>query len=298
MKTTKILVLLLFILLPPLLNAQAIERKKLINDLKYLASDELAGRAPLTEGNLQARQYIRDRFEELGLTSQYDDFTQYFHFKAEKEIENAANIIGFIPGKTSNKIIVITAHYDHIGTREGKIYNGADDNASGTAALLALAEYFSKNAPKHSIIFAALDAEEMGLQGAKALVRDFPFPLEQVLLNINMDMISRSDKNELYASGTQHYPQLKPILEMAAADQKVSLKFGHDIPGTGHDDWTHASDHAAFHAKNIPYVYFGVEDHEDYHKSTDTFDKINQQFYYHSVNLVLQCTIELDENID
>ncbi|GAB3660053.1 M20/M25/M40 family metallo-hydrolase [Echinicola sediminis] len=298
MKTTKILVLLLFILLPPLLNAQAIERKKLINDLKYLASDELAGRAPLTEGNLQARQYIRDRFEELGLTSQYDDFTQYFHFKAEKEIENAANIIGFIPGKASNKIIVITAHYDHIGTREGKIYNGADDNASGTAALLALAEYFSKNAPKHSIIFAALDAEEMGLQGAKALVRDFPFPLEQVLLNINMDMISRSDKNELYASGTQHYPQLKPILEMAAADQKVSLKFGHDIPGTGHDDWTHASDHAAFHAKNIPYVYFGVEDHEDYHKSTDTFDKINQQFYYHSVNLVLQCTIELDENID
>jgi len=298
MKTTKILVLLLFIIVPVLLNAQGIDQMKLIKDLKYLSSDELAGRAPLTKGNLKARAYIKDRFKELGLTSQYDNYTQFFHFKAEKQIENAANIISFIPGKSTEKIIVITAHYDHIGIKDGEIYNGADDNASGTAALLALAEYFSQSPPEHSMIFAALDAEEMGLQGAKALVKDFPFPLDQVVLNINMDMISRSDKNELYASGTLHNPQLKHILEEAAAGQSVKLMFGHDTPGTGHDDWTNASDHAAFHAQKIPYVYFGVEDHEDYHRPTDTFDKINQEFYFQSVNLILECTKELDQSID
>ncbi len=298
MKTPKILPLLLFILFPLLVKGQLIDREQLLQDLKYLSSDDMGGRKPLTPGNKKAQKYIKKRFKDLGLTSQYQDYTQYFSFgKGENKIVDAANIIAFIPGERSQNIIVITAHYDHLGKQGDKIYNGADDNASGTAALMAMAAYFNENRPTNSIIFAALDAEEMGLQGAKALVEDFPFPMDQVILNVNMDMISRNKNQELYASGTQHYPQLKPILTKASEDSLVKLRFGHDVPNSGQDDWTNASDHAAFHGKGIPFIYFGVEDHEDYHQHTDDFENIDPDFYFNAVHLILDCTIALDENL-
>ncbi|MDN3669211.1 M28 family peptidase [Echinicola jeungdonensis] len=298
MKTPKILPLLLFVLFPLLIQGQIIDREQLLQDIKYLSSDELQGRKPLSEGSKKAQKYIKKRFKDLELTSQYQNYTQYFSFNnGGNNIVDAANIIAFIPGEKSQNIIVITAHYDHLGKQDDKIYNGADDNASGTAALMAMAAYFNENRPHHSLIFAALDAEEMGLQGAKALVNDFPFSLDQVILNINMDMISRNDNNELYASGTQHYPQLKPILKEASESAAVKLRFGHDIANSGNDDWTHASDHAAFHDKGIPFIYFGVEDHEDYHQHTDDFEKIDPDFYFNAVDLILNCTKALDENL-
>ena len=210
---------------------------------------------------------------------------------------DTANIIGFIPGQQSGTIIVITAHFDHLGKKEGRIYNGADDNASGTAGLLALAAYFSRNKPFCSILFAALDAEEMGLQGARALVRDFPFPLEEVLLNVNMDMISRSDKREIFAAGTGHYPQFRKTLEKSAEDAEIQLRFGHDEPGTGRDDWTNASDHAAFHEKGVPFIYFGVEDHKDYHQTTDIYENVDHEFYYQAVKLIIRSVRDLDESL-
>jgi Zn-dependent M28 family amino/carboxypeptidase len=177
------------------------------------------------------------------------------------------------------------------------IFNGADDNASGTAALITLAEYFSKNRPIHSMMFVALDAEEMGLKGAKALVDDFPYPLEQILLNVNMDMVSRSDKNELYASGSYHNPQFKPILEKASAGSNPKLILGHDVPGTGREDWTKSSDHGVFFDKKVPHLYFGVEDHEDYHKPSDEFENIQPEFFINAVNLILKCVIALDQDL-
>lgn len=294
--------LFLFLLFGPLsLLAQEVDQTSLLRDIEYLSSDELAGRKPLTDGNLKAGLFIRQRFEELGLSSQYKNYTQSFALKADRgageKLGNGSNIVGFIPGQESDRVIVITAHYDHLGTNEeGLIFNGADDNASGTAALLAMAEHFSRHRPKASMVFAALDAEEMGLQGARALVRDFPFPLENVLVNINMDMISRSEKNELYAAGTWHHPELKPVLKKASKGKKVKLRFGHDEPGVGNGDWTHASDHAAFHEKGMPFVYFGVEDHEDYHKTTDIFANIDGDFYYEAVRLIIKCVEELDNS--
>ncbi len=301
MRFPKIQAFFLLLLAPLCLLGQEIDREKLLGDLQYLSSDELTGRKPLTEGNYKAAQFVRERFNELGLTSQYMNYTQSFPLKADRgkgeTLGQASNIVGFIPGQESDRLIVITAHYDHLGTADsGLIYNGADDNASGTAGLLALAEYFVRHKPKASMIFVALDGEEMGLQGARALVRDFPFPLEDVLVNVNMDMISRSEKNELYAAGTRHYPQLKPALEKASKSAKVSLRFGHDEPGSGPDDWTNASDHAAFHEKGIPFVYFGVEDHPDYHKPSDVFEHIDAAFYYQAVRLIIRCVDELDNS--
>ena len=179
---------------------------------------------------------------------------------------DGVNLIAEIRGE-SDDVILVTAHFDHIGVRDGKVYNGADDNASGTSALLAFAEYLSQNSTKHTIILAALDAEEGGLNGAKALAADSTF-LERVKLNINMDMISQNDKDELYAVGTHHYPDLKPILEGVSVEG-LKLMFGHDRPEDGNQDWTFSSDHGPFHAKGIPFIYFGVEDHEHYHQATD-----------------------------
>jgi Zn-dependent M28 family amino/carboxypeptidase len=285
-------------------KAQSIDRDKLLKHLEYLSSDELIGRETLTEGNREAQKYLINYFSSIGLETQYPDFQQKFTFQNKRKkqtYEDAVNIVGFIGGKSSRKLIVVTAHYDHVGIGRAhsgdSIYNGADDNASGTATLLALAEYFSKNRPEHSMIFAALDAEEMGLQGAKALVLDFPFPLDQILVNVNMDMVSRNDKGEIYASGTHQNPNLKPILEKATSGLTPKLMFGHDLPNTGSDNWTQSSDHGAFYDKGVPHIYFGVEDHKDYHKPSDEFRNIQPEFFYNAANLILKSIIALDREL-
>ncbi|MGI8545529.1 MAG: M28 family peptidase, partial [Aridibacter sp.] len=184
----------------------------------------------------------------------------------------------------------------HVGVQKGEIYNGADDNASGTSALFAIAKYFKKNKPNNSIIFAAFDAEEKGLQGARYFVDNLPVSQSDILLNINMDMISRSDKGELYAAGTFHYPDLKPYLEAIQKNAPVKLLFGHDDPKLGRDDWTSQSDHGAFHRKKIPFIYFGVEDHRDYHKPTDDFENIQPKFYVNAVETIVMAVKSIDEN--
>lgn len=285
---------------------QSLSEKVLLEHLQFLASDDLQGRKTLSEGNLKARTYIQDHFRKLENTEIiYPNFLQFFSFRNGRDgkiYNDAANVVAIIPGSESKKVIVITAHYDHVGVgrpnAEGdSIYNGADDNASGTAALMAMIEYFSKNRPKHALLFVALDAEEMGLRGARALLEDFPYPMEQILLNVNMDMIGRNDQKELYASGTHHYPYLKPILEKTVKGAPIALKFGHDVPGTGSDDWTKSSDHGAFFEKKVPHVYFGVEDHEDYHKPSDDLTGIQPEFFVQAANLVLQCIIALDTEL-
>ncbi len=303
--SSKSLVSLLLFFITSVGFCQKIESNSLLSDLKFLSADELKGRKTLSEGNLKARKHIQSKFESMGLKTHYNDFLQHFTFESSREgktYERAANVVGFLPGLDSRKIIVITAHYDHIGigrkdSKGDSIYNGADDNASGTAALIALAAYFSKNQPQHPIMFAALDGEELGLQGAKALLKDFPFPLENILLNINMDMISRNENGELYASGTYYHPELKAILTNAAVGMKPTLKFGHDLPDTGKDNWTQSSDHGPFFDQKIKHIYFGVEDHEDYHRPGDSFENINPDFYVNAVNLILKCTLALDEKL-
>lgn len=286
--------------------AQSIDSDKLLRHIEYLSSDELAGRKPLSEGSLLAQAYILKELTSLkNVQALYPDYIQRFSFENNREkktYEDAANLVAFIPGKSSRRVIVVTAHYDHVGVgapnaKGDSIFNGADDNASGTAAMMVMADYFSKNRPEHCLMFVALDAEELGLQGAKALVRDFPYPLDQILLNVNMDMLSRSDKNELYASGSYYYPHFKPILEEASAGSDPILKLGHDVPGTGREDWTKSSDHGAFFDQKVPHLYFGVEDHVDYHRPSDEFKNIQPEFYINAVNLILKCIIKLDSTL-
>jgi Zn-dependent M28 family amino/carboxypeptidase len=289
---------LLLVFLFPILacNPQqetTLDTDQLIEDLRFISSDATEGRRTGTEGNRIAREYLVTRFEEEGAKPFKGSFTHEFTFQNRRSQEEVKgiNVIAQIDGK-SDSMIVITAHYDHLGKRDSLIFNGADDDASGTAALLALADYFSKVQPNHTLVFAAFDAEEMGLQGARAFVEDSVF-LSKVKLNINMDMISNNDSSEIYAAGTYHYPATKPVLESIETGS-LTLSFGHDTPDLGYNDWTNSSDHGPFHAKGVPFVYFGVEDHENYHKHTDDFETIPLEFYKSSVQLILNAVNAFD----
>jgi Zn-dependent M28 family amino/carboxypeptidase len=265
-----------------------------LNDLKELSSDKYEGRKTGTPGNDMAANFIIDKFKKVGLLSYHDNYKQPITFNNKiGEGIKGNNIVGYIKGKT-DKIMVISAHYDHLGVKDGKVFNGADDDASGVVAVLAYAEYFSKHQPKYTMIFVAFDAEEMGLQGSKYFVAHAPVNLKDIAININMDMIAHNDKNELYACGTFQFPNLKPFI--TSPIQKPNILFGHDDPKTGHEDWTYQSDQGSFYAKNIPFIYFGVEDHKDYHKETDEFQNINQGFFVGAVNSILEVIKNIDKN--
>lgn len=266
---------------------------QLIEDLRFISSDETEGRRVGTEGNRIAREYLVERFEEEGAEPFHGSYTHEFTFSNQQGEEmTGVNVIGQITG-ISDSVIVITAHYDHLGKRDSLIFNGADDDASGTAALITYIDYFNQVQPNHTLVFAAFDAEEMGLQGARALVQDSVF-LEKVKMNFNLDMIAQNDSNEIYAVGTYHYPELKPTLESIDTGE-INLLFGHDEPDSNLDDWTFASDHGPFHQQGVPFVYFGVEDHEHYHQHTDDFETIPQEFYKGTVRLIRNAILAFDE---
>jgi Zn-dependent M28 family amino/carboxypeptidase len=275
------------------------DSSQLLKDIEVLSSDLYQGRKTGTKGAEMSRAYLSGRFKEIGLKafSSTPGFEQTFSFKRGTGSEvNGTNMIGYIQGKTDN-VIVISAHYDHLGIVKDEVFNGADDNASGVGGLLNLATYFAKHKPNNTIIFAAFDAEEMGLQGAKAFVANPTVAIEKIKLNINMDMIAHNDKGELYACGTFKYPELKKYFTIKSPDVKVIL--GHDDPKLGRDeDWTNQSDQGAFNAKNIPFIYFGVEDHKDYHKASDEFQNINKAFYTNAVATILEIANNIDKERD
>lgn len=280
-----------------------IDRDKLLRDVKILSSDALEGRETGTVGNLMAQVFIEHRFEELGLKKFGESYRHLFDHTNQRRNQtftNAVNLIGYVEGsKNPERFIVMTAHYDHLGIRNGEIYNGADDNASGTGGLMAAAEWFSKNQPENSIMFIAFDAEEQGLGGARYFVNNPVLPLEQIILNINLDMISTNPVNELYAVGTYHYPFLKPLVEEATDGASVNVLFGHDTPDLPPaDNWTMSSDHGPFHQMGIPFIYFGVEDHPEYHQPGDVFENINQEFYYNAVKTIITVVREIDGRLD
>lgn len=279
-------------------SSKLFDAAKLLKDVETLSADDMEGRAAERPAMSKARDYVEKRFRESGIQPFGTSFRQEFKIKTRGSGEElkGVNFVGLIRGKkTPDKYIVISAHYDHVGIKDGETYNGADDNASGTSALFAIASFFKKHQPDHSLIFVAFDAEEKGLLGAKHFVDNLQVKKDGIMLNINMDMISRNDKGELYAVGTFHYPQLKPALEAVQKKAGVKLLLGHDDPKLGRDDWTNQSDHYAFHREKIPFIYFGVEDHKDYHRPTDDFANIHPEFYVRAVETIIDAIGSIDK---
>lgn len=293
-------------------TAQArVDRDELMRVVRTLSQASFEGRRTGTAGNLLARQFIREAFQQIGLAPAVPDFLQRFPFtppqrnrprdgntQAPSSLEGA-NVVAMQRATTATgRTLVVSAHYDHLGVVNGTTYPGADDNASGIAALLAVGRYVHAHPLRHDVILAAFDAEEEGLQGAKVFVKTPPVPLSSIAVDVNFDMVSKNDRNEIYAAGTFQNPSLRPIIEEVQRRSAVTIRFGHDRPVTrGNDDWTLQSDHGVFHQAGIPFLYFGVEDHPDYHKPTDTVDRIDSKFFGDVADMLLDAVVTIDQTV-
>jgi hypothetical protein len=276
-----------------------LDSARLLADMSALAADSMEGRRIGTAGGARARAFLLRAITAIGLSPARDSFPM--HFSARSLLAgavNGVNLAAVVRGTVhADRYVVLSAHYDHLGVRDGAIYNGADDNASGAAALLEMARWFKAHPPANSIVFAWFDGEEEGLLGAKAFLERPPVPVGRVVANVNLDMVSRNVKGELYASGATPYPVMKPLLDSVAAIAPVTLLLGHDT-GLGESNWIQQSDQGAFASRGIPFVYFGVEDHPDYHTPRDTMAHIQPGFYYRCVRTITEFVRRLDSGLD
>lgn len=283
------------------LAAQEIDVGRLMTDLQVIAADSMQGRRVGTPGSAAARAYIVERLNSLQIPVD----SQVFEVTRGGQTVQGINVAAMLPGTSAGSgdpdtgAFAITAHYDHLGTRGDDVFNGADDNGSGTAALLSLAEALRDRPLRRTVVLVFFDAEEGGLDGARTFVERAGADLRsEVALNLNLDMVSRSEE-ELWVAGTYQNPALKSVVEGVEAAPGVVLRLGHDSPAwQGSDNWTTASDHGPFHQAGIPFLYFGVEDHPDYHRASDTADTVDPVWYDASVETILGVVRALDDAPD
>ncbi|MFN3669542.1 MAG: M28 family peptidase [Brevundimonas sp.] len=278
---------------------------QLLEDVRILAADDMQGRDTGAPGGERARAYVVGRLEALGVVAPPMGRLQPWEMQgragAGTRAFNGVNVLGVIPGtRRTDRYIVVTAHYDHVGVNaEGQVFNGADDNASGVATMLALAADLKRQAPEHSVLIVALDGEEHGLLGARHFVEAPPVPLESIAMNLNFDMTARAETDgKLWVTGTYQNPTLRPLLEPIPANGAVALAFGKDTPqDTGNDNWVEASDHAAFHRAQVPFLYLGVDFHPDYHRPSDDFERITPSVFISATELSIAAFRALDRGL-
>lgn len=277
--------------------------RQLLEDLRILSHDDMEGRDTGSPGGERARDYIVSRLEalevEAPLTGRLQPWSAPNRSRIGAVRYDGVNVIGLIPGTDRpDRYIVVTAHYDHMGTYEGRLYNGADDNASGVASMLELAAQLKAEAPRHSVLIVALDGEERGLLGADHFVQLPPVPIESIVLNLNLDMTARVDDGYLWATGTWQNPQLRPLLEPIQPIGRVRLALGKDTPSdTGADNWVNSSDHAVFHRAGVPFIYFGVDYHPDYHEPTDDYERVEPLGYIAATELIVTAFRAMDQGL-
>lgn len=275
-------------------------------DVIYLAADDLGGRAIGTEGEQKAAEYLAKEFEKLGLQPKgTEGFFQAFtvskpsnpHEEAVIGTDGAGitgrNLIGFLD-KKADKTIVIGAHFDHLGMGgqgslhrgDSAIHNGADDNASGTAALLALAKILKYEEMKNNVLFIAFSGEENGLWGSNYFVKNPTIELSTVNYMINMDMVGRlNEEKSLAINGVGTSPSFVPVFDQINTD---SLKLVTSESGVG------PSDHTSFYLQDLPVLHFFTGQHEDYHKPGDDSEKINYEGLVKVVRYISRLVTSLD----
>jgi len=236
-------------------------------DLYYLASDELEGRGTGQPGGDKAAQFIAERFEASGLlpAAGEDGYFQYFHGDTQ-------NVIGYFEGNDpdlQDETIVIGGHYDHLGIRNGQIYNGADDNASGTVAVMATAKAVSriKYFIKRRVVFIAFGAEEIGLVGSSYYTNNPLFPLANTVYMINLDMVGYLRGEDLNFLGGR---EISDKINAAAEDYDTIDPDISSSAGGG-------SDHVPFGRAGVENVFLHTGSHANYHKPSDDPEKINYE---------------------
>ena len=257
-----------------------------------LSAAELMGRKTQTQGAAKTRDYLNSQFQQLGLKAWGETFEVPFEYATLFSQETGSNMVALVPARQpTHRWRIVVAHYDHLGMSGSKIYHGADDNASGVAALLALAAHWQAqlsaapdSLPNINLMFVATDAEEPGLFGSTALVEQLKqrMPEAQFELMLNLDMIGHPTRPyTIYLEGSRNFyqfPQFKPMLN---ANNHLCIKLSHPKPvgrSIQSTDWLRASDHYPFHKAKIPWLYFGVPTHPQYHTPEDTPDTLDYVF--------------------
>ncbi|MFN3229495.1 MAG: M28 family peptidase [Asticcacaulis sp.] len=270
--------------------------------MRTLSHPSMDGRGLGTPGHDRARDYIIRRLTALGARPCRDTFIQTFPLRVNGTRLKGENILACLAGHKSvtgpRPVIVLSAHYDHLGWIDKEVHPGANDNASGVGGVLAITESLLRQSPHHDVIIAFFDAEERDLDGSKAFVAQPPVPLSRIRFLVNLDMIGRDDSGEIYASGSYGRPALRAFLQRLPEPGPVSLELGYDDPSDPDNDWTHQSDQSAFHAKGIAHLHFGVADDPDYHAPEDTADKIKPAFYRCTIQLIHSAFRGIDQDLD
>jgi hypothetical protein len=271
-----------------------ISQEELKTHLYIIASDEMQGRNTGEEGQKKAGKYIISQYQKNGTTypSGATSFYQpipasYFQKAFSPKLGDSENIWAFIEGSEKpEEIVVISAHYDHVGMKNGEVYNGADDDGSGTVTLLEVAQAFQKakdegNGPKRSILFLHVTGEEHGLHGSRYYSENPLFPLKKTIANVNIDMVGRRDdfhknsNNYVYVIGSDYLSSdLYNLVEKANKDfTNLQLDYKYNDKNDP-NRFYYRSDHYNFAKHNIPSVFLFNGTHEDYHRPTDDPEKI------------------------
>lgn len=279
------------------------------DDVTYLADDKLEGRQTGTKGEKEAANYIAKRFEEIGLTAKgTNGYFQEFSFKPKTDPHQEVsfdvnpsdstitgrNVIGLIDNKAEHTV-VIGAHFDHLGyggdgslhAGDKAVHNGADDNASGTAVMLHLAQRLKESNQGNNYLFMAFSGEEMGLLGSNYFVKNPTIDSKKINYMINMDMVGRLNADStlaVYGVGTS--PIFKQVL--TASNSKFNIV--ENESGVG------PSDHTSFYLADIPVLHFFTGQHEDYHKPGDDTEKLNYEGMQSISDYIYDVITDLDDN--
>jgi Zn-dependent M28 family amino/carboxypeptidase len=283
-----LLFLLLNLMCFSLFSQVEITENELREHILFLTSEKNAGRYPGGKENKRVVRYLKKEFKKLKIQSFETGYKQHFEasLRVEKDTEEkpvvkTCNIVGFIEGHDTilkNEFIVLVAHYDHLGfggpssksDKKYAIHYGADDNASGTAALLEIAEKLmsERDQLKRSFIFVAFGAEEQGLLGSKFFVENPLVPLSQIKLMINMDMVGRlNNKNHVYMGGAGTFPDGMELMKTMAEPLGINPII--------HSGSVGGSDHVSFYKKGISVLGLHTGGHPQYHTPEDTIDLLN-----------------------
>ena len=298
-------------------NAYAsIKADELKKNLMVIASDEMQGRDTGSEGQKAAGKYMINFYKNLGISypkalGSYYQIVPKEALKTRRgDLPESENILAFIEGtEKPEEIIVVSAHYDHVGTKDGVVYNGADDDGSGTVAVMEIAEAFQEakkagKGPKRSILFLHVTGEEHGLLGSKYYSDNPVFDMKNTVVDLNIDMIGRSDKeNEgkdyVYVIGSEMLSsQLKVINEAAnKITHNLELNYKYDDPNDTQRLY-YRSDHYNFAKHGVPVAFFFDGIHADYHQPTDDPEKIDYPLLQKRVQLVFATAWELANRND
>jgi hypothetical protein len=263
-----------------------VEPPRLLDDIKFLTEDWLQGRATGSPGADSAATYLARRFSEVGLQPAAGGWFQSFTIGRDAPLLRTGkgglvgkNVIGILPGRDPvlrNQTVILGAHYDHLGLggfgsldpdSAGRVHNGADDNASGIAGLIQVAARLAASPPARTVVFIAFSGEELGLLGSAHYVKEPIYPLDGTLAMINLDMVGRLRAGRLIVYGAKTAKEFPALLD------SLNWYAGLDIKAQG--DGYGPSDQSSFYAAKRPVLHLFTDLHEDYHRTTDDWPKIN-----------------------